>query len=135
MIFLDTSGIFALAMEIDSFHSQALELMQMAEAARETICVHNYVLVEASALIQRRIGLKPATAFLESAASFEVEWVDSRLHSQAVEYLAQTGSSDLSLVDAVSFLVMRSRLITEFIGFDQHFIEAGFTQYHSRNTR
>lgn len=129
MIFLDTSGILALAMKTDSFHEKALEMMQAAEAAREKICVHNYVLVEASALIQRRIGFEAAIAFLNSAVLFDIVWVDSHLHTQAIEYLAQNGTSKLSFVDVVSFLVMRSRGITDFIGFDKHFIEAGFRQF------
>jgi uncharacterized protein len=135
MIFLDTSGVLALAMEVDSFHDKALEIMETAEAAREAIVVHNYVLVETAALLQSRIGFDAAIAFLESAALFDVVWVDSRLHKQAVEYLRQHGTSNLSFVDVASFLVMRSRGITDFIGFDKHFTEAGFTQYGSKDTQ
>jgi len=132
MIFLDTSGILALAMEIDSFHAKAFEIMETALAAREHILVHNYVLLESAALIQSRIGKDAAVIFLERAALFDIVWVDSHLHDQAVEHLAQNGASKLSFVDVMSFLVMRSRGITEFIGFDKHFIEAGFTQYDSQ---
>lgn len=135
MIFLDTSGVLALAMEIDSFHAKAFRMMETALAAREQILVHNYVLLESAALLQSRIGKDAAVIFLEKAALFHIVWVDSHLHSQAVEYLAQNGESKLSFVDVVSFLVMRSRGSTEFIGFDKHFIEAGFTPYDSKDTR
>jgi len=71
MIFLDTSGILALAMEIDSLHAKAFEMMETA------------------ALIQSRIGKDAAVIFLERAALFDIVWVDSHLHNRAVEYLAQ----------------------------------------------
>jgi len=131
MTFLDTSGILALAMDKDAFHDLAIEMMQSAESAGERILVHNYILVESAALLQRRIGLDASIKFLESSALFDVVWVDSHLHAQAVEYLAQNGTSKLSFVDAVSFLVMRSNGLNNFIGFDKHFIDAGFTQYGS----
>lgn len=134
MIFLDTSGILALSLETDSFHDKAFEMMQSAVRERERICVHNYILVEASALMQRKIGLKSAIEFLKSASSFEIVWADSHLHAEAVEYLEQNGTSKLSFVDVMSFFVMRSKGITNFIGFDKHFIEAGFTQYGSKDS-
>ncbi len=134
MIFLDTSGIIALAMEVDSFHCQAFEKMQSAESAGERILVHSYILVEAAALVQRRIGTDASLLFLRRATSFDIVWVDSHLHAQAVEYQAQNRTPKLSFVDVVSFLVMRSKGVTDFIGFDKHFIEAGFRQYGSQET-
>lgn len=131
MTFLDTSGILALAMDKDAFHDLAIEMMQSAESAGERILVHNYILVESAALLQRRISFDASIRFLESSASFDVVWVDSTLHAQAVAYLAQNGTSKLSFVDVVSFLVMRSNAVNNFIGFDKHFTDAGFAQYSS----
>ena len=129
MIFLDTSGILALVMENDSFHDTALEMMKLAEAERVRILLHNYILIESAALLQNRIGLNASITFLQSATSFDVVWVDSNLHAQAVEYMSQSGTSKLSFIDIISFLVMRSSGITEFVGFDKHFTNAGFKQY------
>ena len=133
MTFLDTSGILALAIENDSFHFEALKMMQAADDANEKILIHNYVLVEAAALLQSRISKDAATSFMESAAFFNIAWVDSNLHLQAVEYLKKHATSKISFVDVTSFIVMRSQGINSFIGFDKHFIEAGFVQYGSKN--
>ncbi|MHB1462407.1 MAG: type II toxin-antitoxin system VapC family toxin [Armatimonadota bacterium] len=132
MIFLDTSGILALAMPEDIYHEQALAMMQSADAAGETLLIHNYVIVEAVALLQRRIGLEAALMFTKSTKLFRVVWVDASLHAQALNTLTQTGKTKLSLTDAVSFLVMRSQGCTEYIGFDKHFTEAGFRSYQAR---
>jgi len=58
MIFLDTSGIFALADRDDAMHDRAIRMLKSAQNAREEILTHNYVLVESAALLQRRLGLK-----------------------------------------------------------------------------
>ncbi len=132
MIFLDTSGILALAMPDDLYHEQALAMMKSADAAGETLLIHNYVIVEAVALLQRRIGLEAALMFTKSTELFRVVWVDASLHGQALEKLAQAGKSKLSLADAVSFLVMRLHDCSDYIGFDKHFTEAGFRSYQAR---
>ena len=131
MIFLDTSGILALAMPEDTYHEQALAMMQSADAAGETLLIHNYVIVEAVALLQRRVGLEAALMFTKSTEFFRVVWVDANLHVQALEKLAQAGKAKLSLTDAVSFLVMRLYDCSDYIGFDKHFTEAGFCSYQA----
>jgi len=132
VIFLDTSGILALAMEADIYHDRAVEMMMNAEATGRRMLVHSYVLVESAAIMQNRIGREAAIAFLESASSFDVVWVSPQLHAQALELLKQNSSSKLSFVDVVSFVVMRLRAVTEFIGFDKHFVDAGFIQFGSQ---
>ena len=65
MIFLDTSAIFALADANDPNHAQALRLLAHANDNDEEILVHNYILVEAAALMQRRLGLAVVLRFLQ----------------------------------------------------------------------
>lgn len=135
MIFLDTSGVIALADDKDIFHPKAREMFEASLQAGEEIVLHNYLVVESAALLHRRLSRESSLRFLRESRTFSIVWVDKKLHNQAEDYLAEYGSSDLSFVDAVSFLVMRSRGISNFIGFDKHFIEAGFTQYDSTDTR
>ena len=67
MIFLDTSGIFALADSDDAMHHDANRMIAVAKDAGEQIMTHSYVLVESAALLQNRLGLKIALTFLEEA--------------------------------------------------------------------
>ena len=129
MIFLDTSAVYAMADTGDKDHEEALRLFEAAQRADEEIVTHGYVLVESAALLQRRLGLKTALDFLDDAVNFTLAWVDGGLHTRAVEYLRQARQADLSLVDAVSFVVMREMNTSLYLGFDGHFDAAGFCRY------
>ncbi len=129
MIFLDTSVIYALADAMDSNHSRATSLLRAALGAGHEILTHNYVLVESMALLQRRLGLDACLKFATTAGAFEIEWVDRTTHAEAVRRLARSTRSDVSLVDHVSFIVMRARSIDEALAFDRDFVDAGFRIY------
>lgn len=129
MIFLDTSAIYALADRADPNHRRAREHLLRVLEAGETLLTHNYVLVESMALLQRRLGMPAAIRFARDAEAFEVVWVDESTHGEAVARLEKTGTGGVSLVDAVSFLVMRKRGIRTALAFDADFVAAGFRLY------
>ena len=126
MIFLDTSAIYALADRDDDFHAAAVRHFQAVMDAGEAVVIHNYLLVESAALLQRRLGQQVARQFLRDAAHLTIVWVDEQLHDEARQRLEAPCSAQLSFVDAVSFEVMRQHRITRYLGFDQHFAQEGF---------
>jgi predicted nucleic acid-binding protein len=126
VIFIDTSAIYALADRADANHPRATRSFTAALAAGERLVTHSYVLVESMALIQHRLGLEPALTFAGDAEAFEVDWVTRATHERAVEWLRTAGRRQLSLVDAVSFVVMRTRQIEVAFAFDPHYVRAGF---------
>ena len=121
MIFLDTSAIYALADATDPQHGQAKERFQIVLESGEEIFTHNYVLVEAMALIQDRLGLEAAVRLARDSRAFNIEWVDEATHEEAVRRLARLGKRRVSLVDQVSFLVMRRRGAEIALAFDADF--------------
>ncbi|MEX0879113.1 MAG: PIN domain-containing protein [Thermoanaerobaculia bacterium] len=125
MIFLDTSAVVALANRSDERHAEAIALFSSVRDPGE-FATHNYVMVEAFALLHRRLGLRVALRFEEGASAFEVVWVDRRLHEAAVRTLARKGTRRSSLVDEISFLVMRERGIDTAFAFDPDFEREGF---------
>jgi len=129
MILVDTSALYALADQGDPHHAEARARLHAALEAREPLLTHNYVLVEAMALIQHRLGLPAALKLARSAQAFEIEWVDQSLHEEAVERLARAPRRSVSLVDQVSFLIMRARGVTAALAFDQDFRDEGFRLY------
>lgn len=126
MIFIDTSAIYALADRADDNHARATRLFAAALASGERLVTHSYVLVESMALIQHRLGLEPTLTFANDAEAFDVDWVTRATHLRAVEWLRTSGRRHVSLVDAVSFVVMRARQIEVAFAFDPHFVRAGF---------
>jgi len=126
VIFLDTSAIYALADRRDPHHDLAKERFQALLDVGEEVLTHNYVLVEAMALVQSRLGLEAAVRLAEDCRAFRVEWVDEATHEEAIRRLARSAKRRVSLVDQVSFLVMRRRGVRVVLAFDSDFEEAGF---------
>ena len=129
MIFLDTSAIYALADAADLNHEAAVELAGRASSEGEILVVHNYVVVEAVALLQRRLGLDVTTRFLRGVGRFRMHWVTESEHGLAVEHHARAARRQLSLVDCVSFVVMRRLEMDTALAFDRDFQAEGFLQY------
>lgn len=129
MIFVDTSALFALASDRDQRHQEARVSFDRLLRARRRLLTHSYVLSESMALLHQRLGHRAASALAaEVRNAFEVEWVAESLHNAAVNALS-SAPGGVSLVDQVSFLVMRERGIDEAFAFDRHFTAAGFRLY------
>jgi predicted nucleic acid-binding protein len=85
------------------------------------------VIVEAVALAQRRLGHAAARALLNGLCPLlHVVWVDEALHAAGVSALLAGARRRVSLVDWVSFEVMRRRGIEVAFAFDRDFVAQGF---------
>ena len=129
MIFLDTSAIYAWADAADRNHRIAVQRLQAILDRGEDLLTHNYVLAESMALLQSRLGVSAAVKLARDAALFTVDWVDEELHAAAVAELERSGRRQVSLVDHISFLVMRRQETTIAFAFDPDFVASGFTLF------
>ena len=87
----------------------------------------NYILVEAFALIQHRLGMEALCAFQEAVVPLlTIEWVNESVHQLGVMGVLSAAKRKLSLVDCVSFDIMRQLGIKSVFAFDRHFKEQGF---------
>jgi uncharacterized protein len=126
-VFVDTSALYALLVRSDDRHGEARRAFARLKSDEAVLVTSSYVLVETYALLGRRIGLDAVAAFRDVFAPLlDVAWVDPATHGAAVDALVERGRRDLSLVDLVSFVVMRGRGIDEAFAFDRHFEEEGF---------
>jgi len=126
LTFVDTSALYALADRADPHHAEAVRVFEALLADGEVLLVHNYILLEAMALVQHRLGVKPALRLADSAGGFEIVWVDRALHEEAVRQLERSPRRRVSLVDRVSFLVMKGRRVSTAFAFDPDFAAEGF---------
>ena len=131
MILLDTSAIVALANDRDPDHARAKERMDHCLGQSEDLLIHNYIVAEAVAVLQRRIGNRPALGFLEQVADFEMYWLTPEDHAEAVALFVRRNRRGLSLVDCASFVVMRRHGVTQALAFDADFEREGFALYGS----
>lgn len=124
-IFVDTSGLLALLDEDDRFHRDAADTFRAIGPAAELL-THNYVHVEALDLVRRRLGHAAAGRLVsELLPRLATIWVDEALHAAALAALTAGGGS-ISLVDRVSFEVMRREGIDQAFAFDDDFEAQGF---------
>jgi predicted nucleic acid-binding protein len=126
VIFLDTSAIYAWADTADPNHERAVRRLTAILERGEELLTHNYVVVESTALLQARLGVSAAIKLARDSAAFVIEWIDDDLHALGVRELERSKRRHLSLVDHVSFLVMRRRSVAMAFAFDPDFTAAGF---------
>jgi predicted nucleic acid-binding protein len=133
-VFVDTSALYAVLDADDRNHDHAVEAfgaaLEQVDAGRLEAVTHGSVVVEAAALVQRRLGMDASTVLLTSVVpSLRVVWVDAALHDQAVAALLAAGQRGVSLVDWTSFIVMRRDAIREALAYDDDFWEQGFRPF------
>jgi predicted nucleic acid-binding protein len=93
----------------------------------EPLLTTSYVLVETCALAQRRLGLEAVRAIEDDLSPvLRVEWIGQHEHSLAMSALLTARRKTLSLVDCVSFVIMRRAGVRAAFAFDRHFREEGF---------
>jgi len=127
MTFIDTAGLFAVRDRDDADHLAAQETWGRLFLSDRELVTTSYVILETCALMQRRLGLESVRLLHEKIyPRLHVEWVDAHIHEIAVTVLLSAGRRHLSLVDCVSFQVMRQLGINEVFTFDEHFREQGF---------
>jgi predicted nucleic acid-binding protein len=126
--FVDTSAFYALLDRGDQSHGSAKKAWTEILDAGGSSVTTNYVLVETFALLQNRIGVAAVRGFQEDLIPIlHVEFVTPEQHRSGVSALLAADRRGLSLVDCVSFEVMRNLGIRAVFGFDPHFKEQGFT--------
>ncbi len=125
---IDTSGFLCLHNKAERQHNLANKVNTESRIRVTT----NYILAEYVALaIVRRLSQKKIAAFSEEILddnSVQIVWIDEELHSSAVELLRKREDKTYSLCDAVSFVVMREREITDALTTDKHFEQEGFVR-------
>lgn len=88
----------------------------------------NYVVVEAMALLQHRIGLAPVRDLDRTILPLmRVIFVDEALHGRGIARLIRTDRRKVSLVDAVSFEILDAEGAKDVLGLDADFVAEGFT--------
>lgn len=127
MILADTSVIYALLDRADPNHPRAERTLQGLRSEDARLVTHGYVVLEVVTLVQRRLGMTAVRRFVDDLLPLmQVIHVDEQLHAEALEALIAAGQRHVSLVDRVSFLVMRRHGITDAFAFDADFATEGF---------
>jgi predicted nucleic acid-binding protein len=126
-ILVDTSALLAILSVRDRAHKIAKQIWDRFVLEDVSLYTHNYLIVEASALIQNRLGMN-ATQDLHRKILpvLEIEWITHQQHQEIINTYLLANRRQLSLVDCASFETMRRHGIRKAFTFDKHFAEQGF---------
>jgi predicted nucleic acid-binding protein len=126
-VFADTSAFYAVLDGDDSNHDAATAKWEQLLEGNAILVTTGFVLVETLALVQHRLGSEAVRAFLEDVYPLlNVEWITETDFEAGAAGVLSAQRRELSLVDCVSFVLMRRLGIRHAFAFDQHFSEQGF---------
>ena len=132
-VFVDTSAIYAGIAADDEFHGAAVRDWTRLFERRESLLTHSLVEVEATALLQIRLGVAAVEAMNDALLpQIRVVEVDRVRRRTALAALVTDRRRAVSVVDRVSFSLMSALGIETAFTFDRHFAEAGFDLIGSR---
>jgi predicted nucleic acid-binding protein len=133
MILADTSGWLALGDQAQPEHAAAAQVYRERLQKKQRFLTTNYILAETVALmtIRSRLPRAQVLAFaqtIKTAPHVEVVHVDEALDTAGWALLQSRLDKSWTLVDAVSFILMQQRGLTEAFTTDHHFEQAGFVR-------
>ena len=126
-VFVDTSALYALLVRTEEGHAETASAFRSLLDLGRHLVTSNYVLIETTALLQRRFGL-PAVRDLQTriVPLLTLQWIGEALHRRAIERLLRTDRRGLSLVDCSSFVIMDTEGIEEALVLDRDFEAEGY---------
>jgi predicted nucleic acid-binding protein len=128
MTFVDTSAIYAILDRNDANHEAAKACWFALLDSSDPLITTNYIVVESCALAQSRLGVDAVRAIQDDLLPvMEIVWIDQATHSLAMAALLAAQRRKLSLVDCVSFAVMRLKGAQAAFAFDHHFAEERYS--------
>jgi uncharacterized protein len=128
-VFVDTSAWYPLVVADHPDHAQVKEATEAVIHAGARLVTSNLVVAETQVLLLHRTNRHVALLFVQTVVLPPMLVLDSSadLERIAVDaWLARFADQTLSLADAVSFVMMQQRGITQALTLDTHFATAGF---------
>lgn len=128
-LFVDTSAWYPLVVGRDPAHNAVAGVLRERIQRGVRVVTTNLILAETHALLLRRTTRASALAFVGHVARPPnlVVYSTPDIDAEAVtDWLDPYDDQDFSFTDAVSFVVMTERGITDALTLDRHFVAAGF---------
>lgn len=124
-VFVDTSALYALLDEDEVHHREAAAIFAALPATTDLVTT-SYVAVESISLVRRRLSAPDEARLVDGLLpAIRMVWVDEATHRTGMATYRAAGRS-ASIVDHVSFALMRSASIAEAFAFDGDFEQHGF---------
>ena len=130
-VFVDTSAFYALLDMEQQFHANATgtwhRLLAEVRTERQGLLTHHAIVMETTALVAKRLGMQAVRQLHDKLLPVtEIVWINEKLHRRAIAAYFAADRRRISLVDRLSFEVMREHRIRRAFTFDGDFEEQGF---------
>ena len=128
-VFVDSSGLYALADHSDSYHAQAEERVRKLIESGARLVLTDYIVDEACTLAKVRAGSDAALRLLEiveRSRAIDMVWIGVEHFEAAKALFRKHADHGYSFTDCASFVVMDKLRIRDALTSDHHFVEAGF---------
>lgn len=128
-VFIDTSGLYALADRRDPFHARMAKCIATLIKSGISLILTDYIIDEACTLAKVRAGSYAALQLLEiveRSRAFRVLWVGVERFETAKTFFRKHSDQGYSFTDCTSFVLMHEIEIQDALTTDRHFAEAGF---------
>jgi hypothetical protein len=124
--FIGTGFVIALINERDRYHEQAQALADQYDG--QPMLITDAVFLEIGNALAHGFKAEAGKIIANFLASDEVKVVrlSTELFDKAFALYQKYQDKEWSLVDCISFVVMRQEKISRALAFDQHFAQAGF---------
>jgi uncharacterized protein len=128
-VFVDSSGLYALADRRDSSHARAKECVGRLLKSGAGLILTDYIVDEACTVAKARAGGDAALRLLdilERSQAFHMFWVGIELFETAKAFFRKHADHGYSFTDCTSFVLMHELRVRDALTTDRHFAEAGF---------
>lgn len=127
-VFVDTSALIALLDASEAKHAVCAREWKRLLAADAALVTSSYVIVETCAVAQRRLGMAAVRSLTtDFVPLLAIDWVDEPVHAAGHAALLTANRKELSLVDCVSFELMRRRDVSTAFALDADFGDQDFS--------
>ena len=129
MTFIDTGALLARYLTQDQYHAPATKTWHELEQQARPLLISNFVLDETLTLLGRRASYAFAAErlrFIYTSNVITILRPEVADELAALELFRKYADQRISFTDALSFVLMRKKGITQVFSFDSHFAYAGF---------
>jgi uncharacterized protein len=128
-MFIDTSAWFAGIAKNDQYNEPAMKCRNQLLKGKTRFTTSNLIIHETTMLLERKVSKKESIRFLKAIVKdpiVEIIHADEDVEQEAYELYQKYKDHDFSVVDCISFVIMRKYKISRCFTFDKHFSTMGF---------
>ena len=130
--FVDTSYIIALASKKDENHNYAFETSKFIKNSKIKLLTSEFIIIElcnsfSKSNLKNVVIDSVNSIYMDN--SVEIIKLNGEYYQLGIELFCKVKDKNWSLVDCISFEILKAKNIKNVLTFDKHFVQAGFNLF------